>query len=634
MKIFGKMKRILSASAVLCCACLLSVAQVNPFASKGKLVCPVLKTASVGDVYVISANPGEWNFSARVDEKDGKETLSIDLSLPVEGARQPAPDMKVYFSFPQVGVFNLWAPMHKFTAHLDPFWENCNHRSSLASRMPLYEYFDDKETNCLTIACSESFRRVDAKLGLLEEGCEIASEFQFFNEPEAPVGSYHTSILLDRRPVFWSESISEAAKWMMDEASLTPFDVPESAFDPLYSTWYQFHQGVTDKTVEAECDLASALGMKTIIVDDGWQTDDGSRGYAYCGDWCPTQNKFPDMAAHVARVQAKGMKYMLWYNVAYVGYFSRAYERFKGMLLDDRPAHHSAVLDPRFPQVREFIVNTYVRALREWKLDGFKLDFINSFVCNGTDPAIAQNYAGRDIKSVSEAVNVLMRHVSGTLRSIKPDIMLEFRQEYIGPAIRQYGNMFRASDCPGNAQDNRMRTANLRLTSGGTAVHADMLEWHPSETPENVSRTLISCIFSVIQYSVMLSTLPSSHKDVMKNWLDYSQKYRSTLLKAPLRPHHPECGFPLIEAVGESERIAAVYQPGLVVDLTDASTDLHILNASGSQRITLLLPAGKYRTDIIDAFGKLAGTMKISAGKDGNPVVLEIPCGGRAELHR
>lgn len=59
--------------------------------------------------------------------------------------------------------------------------------------------------------------------------------------------------------------------------------------------------------------------MKTIILDDGWQTDDNNRGYAFCGDWQVSPNRFPDFAAHVKRVRDMGMKYMVWYSVPYVG---------------------------------------------------------------------------------------------------------------------------------------------------------------------------------------------------------------------------------------------------------------------------------------------------------------------------
>ena len=74
-----------------------------------------------------------------------------------------------------------------------------------------------------------------------------------------------------------------------------------------------------------------------------------------------------------------------------------------------------------------------------------------------------------------------MNQVREHLQAIKPDLLIEFRQEYIGPAIRQYGNMLRAGDCPGDMAANRIRTANLSITSGHTAVHAEMIEWKVDE---------------------------------------------------------------------------------------------------------------------------------------------------------
>ena len=39
-------------------------------------------------------------------------------------------------------------------------------------------------------------------------------------------------------------------------------------------------------------------------------------------------------------------------------------------------------LDPRYPEVRQYLIDTYVKALRDWELDGFKLDFIDRFVAD------------------------------------------------------------------------------------------------------------------------------------------------------------------------------------------------------------------------------------------------------------
>lgn len=288
----------------------------NLFVTKGEIVAPVIYSSLVGDIVVSSDNPGEWKFSASIEKDGDREVVSIVMDAP----RPCAPaKFNVFFSFPQRGVFNLWSAATHCGTHLDPFWGRSNCSSALASRMPLYQYFDDNDTNCLTIACSETFRRVEASLGLLEEGCDICSELRFFREKEAPLSRYETKILLDGRKVFWGGPIQDGVRWMMEEKNLRAFDVPEAALEPLYSTWYQFHQSVTAEAVEKECRLAAGLGMKTVILDDGWQTADGHRGYAFCGDWRPEPEKFPDMAEHIRRVHGLGMKYMVWYAVPFVG---------------------------------------------------------------------------------------------------------------------------------------------------------------------------------------------------------------------------------------------------------------------------------------------------------------------------
>ena len=582
------MKKILVMIAAVTMSASFSYAQKswesNPCASKGKIVAPVLSSSIVDEIVIVSDNPGEWKFSASVETEGGKEIVSIVMDAPQPCA--PA-RFNVYFTFPQKGVFNTWTSDVSCGTHLDPFWGGSNNSSALAFRMPLYEYFDDNDTNRLTIACSESFRRVEAALGVMEEGCDICSELRFFREAEAPMSHYETKIMLDGRRVFWGKTIQDGVKWMMEEKGLQALEAPEAAFEPLYSTWYQFHQNVTDKAVAEECKLAAELGMKTVILDDGWQTEDGNRGYAFCGDWKPTPKKFPDMASHVAAVHKLGMKYMIWYSVPYVGFNSEAYAKFEGKYLYNEHGMGCSILDPRFPEVREHLVNLYVNALKDWNLDGFKLDFIDSFGLRGEDPAVKENYAGRDIMNVNEAVNVLMKEVSSALKAIKPDILLEFRQQYIGPAIRQYGNMFRAADCPGNAKDNRMRIASLRLTSGMTAVHSDMIEWNLKETPENVGRAIINAIFGVIQYSAMLRDIPQEHLEVMQKWIAFADEHRETLLQSEFHPHHPELGYPVIEAESDTERIVAVYQDNVVVEAAPRGKRLYILNASGSDSIAV-----------------------------------------------
>ena len=356
--------------------------------------------------------------------------------------------------------------------------------------------------------------------------------------------------------------------------------------------------------------------MKVVIVDDGWQTDDNNRGYSYCGDWQVSTNRFPDFAAHVKKVHDMGMKYMIWYGVPMVGYKSVNYARFKGKYLWNRDGRWSdySCLDPRFPEVRAFLCDIYAKALTDWDLDGLKLDFIDAIGFSGPDPAIRENYAGRDIRSLSEAVDRLMKDVHARLTAIKPDALIEFRQSYVGPGIRQYGNMLRATDCPGDLLANRCRIANLRLTSGETAVHADMLEWNTADTAENAARFVLSSIFGVIQYSVMLRDLPADHKKMVAHWLGFTRAHRATLLKGAFRPRHFEAFYPVIEAESAAERIVAVYNDATVADCGAADRSVYAINATGKDRIALRLADGPATGEVFDTFGVKRGTVVLKAG--------------------
>ena len=95
----------------------------NPFASKGTIVAPVLSSSLVDEIVIVSENPGDWKFTASVENDGGKEIISISMDAASEAT--PA-RFNVYFTFPQKGVFNFWSPDVNCGTHLDPFWGHSN----------------------------------------------------------------------------------------------------------------------------------------------------------------------------------------------------------------------------------------------------------------------------------------------------------------------------------------------------------------------------------------------------------------------------------------------------------------------------------------------------------------------------
>ncbi|MBP1962335.1 glycoside hydrolase family 36 protein [Paenibacillus aceris] len=341
-----------------------------------------------------------------------------------------------------------------------------------------------------------------------------------------------------------------------------PAYVPAAAKEPMYSTWYSMHQNVTNSRIEEQCLLAKKLGMEAVIVDDGWQTEDNRRGYAYCGDWETYEGKFPDMKKHVDAVHQLGMKFILWYSVPFIGKYSKVWDRFKDKILRFNENHGAAVLDPRYPDVREYIIHKYEEAVKEWGLDGFKLDFIDTFY--SPEQQLPSTTEGKDYESIPAAVDRLLTDSIGRLKGLKSDMMIEFRQMYVGPAMRKYGNMFRASDCPNDSIQNRVRTLDIRLICGNTAAHADMIMWHPEEPVESAALQLINCLFSVPQVSVLLDKLPSDHLSMLAYWLAFWKENKELLLDGNIQPLNPELLYPLVRSVKGDKGIAVAYHEKIV----------------------------------------------------------------------
>ena len=475
-----------------------SVSHATEMDAKAKVYTTV-NTPFSGMAEVTCENPAGWKFDVKASNDNGRDVVTVKISSPTEAT---PPKFGVFFRVSGAGVQNVWTSdieKEKFQLAPQLWWKwATKYTSQLAQNTPIAVGFNSAGVSPVAIACSEAFNFLEYGLYIDDRTCEIVGRCEFFVQPVAPLKEYEVSVLLDRRGRNWVDTVKSCTEWVESKNSFTPAHVPESAYDPLYSTWYAYLQDVHDKELEKEAKLAAKLGMKTMILDDGWQKEDSKDFYSKAGDWMPVKSRFPDMKAHVAKVHEAGLKYMLWLAVPFMGNEAQNYNRFKKMFLSD------SVLDPRFPEVREYLLKTYERAVGEWGFDGLKLDFIDCFALPAQDPAIKDNYAGRDYRSLPQAVDRLMKDVLQRLKKINPDVMIEFRQRYMGPAIRQYGNMIRAADTPADPYLNRRRICSLRLTSGKTAVHSDMLVWSKDETPQGAALPILNVLFSTIQYSMIL----------------------------------------------------------------------------------------------------------------------------------
>lgn len=479
---------------------------------------------------------------------------------------------------PQIDTMGFWSPLSGFSPNIRPDWGPSLSFSRTASGMPVACLYNKQNVNRVTVALSDPANPTAIFAGVVEETGSIGFAVELFSQPISRITSYEVVIRIDRRPIPLAEAVSGARDWW-GELGYRTAHVPTEAKLPMYSTWYSFHQHTIPEEIIAECAVAKFLGMDTVIVDDGWQTDDNSRGYGFCGDWQISENKIPSMKDFVDRIHALGMKFMIWFSVPFVGFDSENYDRFRGMYLYTRESSRASILDPRFREVREFLTDIYCSYVTEYGWDGLKLDFIDSFRLTEES---STDFDRMDTVSLEEAVEKLLSEVSAKLKAINPEFMIEFRQGYIGPVMSRYGNIFRVADCPNDPLYNRIGALNLRLASGDCAVHSDMIMWNGSDKDEAVMDQLLGTLFAVPQISVRFGSITEGHKRLLSNYLSFWRAHRETILEGRLEVAGAEANYTMVRSTKGEETVCVLYQ-SVVAPVGDGTT--YLFNDTGLDRV-------------------------------------------------
>ncbi|PXX21707.1 glycoside hydrolase family 36 protein [Arenibacter sp. ARW7G5Y1] len=578
------------------------------------------------DNILVEGDLGNFKIDLTSTElENGLDLVKIKLSAKTE---ELPPKFTIKWKVLSNDIYKFWNP--DYSVDQVNFYYN-SITSSSTRHAPVISFMDKEDLNRFTFALADGLNQVQMDAGLVEEDVSFHCRLTFFAKENTPIKEYSTELLIDRRGKPFYEILKEVTDWWSGHKNYKPAYTPEAAKDPMYSTWYNFHQNIEVETMLAESREGKKYGIDAIIIDDGWQTLDGQRGYAYTGDWQP--DRINDMPTFVNDLHLLGTKVLLWYSVPFVGKHAKNYNRFKGKYLYEWESQGTFILDPRYPEVREFIINTYEQALIDWKLDGFKFDFLGFFRPDSDTKLTKEK--GRDHASVDTAVDDLMTEVMKRLQKINPNVVIEFRQPYIGPLMRKYGNMFRASDCPNMAVINRVRTVNVRLLAGESAVHADPIIWNNEDPVEVAALQLLNPIFAVPQISVKLNQLPEDHKRMLAFWLGYWKSNREYLLNKGFYPNDPEALYPKVSAGDDQKMITAIYNDVFVENnYKEAPKNLDVLNARKNTNVILINSKdfGNYHYEIFNCQGTIveSGTTRLNLGA----ILFNVPPSGMLSLKR
>ncbi|WP_328946086.1 alpha-galactosidase [Streptomyces sp. NBC_00250] len=544
----------------------------------------------------------------------------------IEVSAAEAVTLRAEWHVPCLGATAYWTPNTDASRWLPPSWI-APRTVSLALGAPVTSLVGAHDRALCTAAAGETAAPVRVGAGVVEESGEFAFTVEQDLAPDGPpmrlridLSGRHFATTLRAVTDWWAEGV--------DHPGVAP-----AARMPAYSTWYSLHQNVDTAAVEQQAALSADLGIESIIVDDGWQTADRTRGYGHCGDWEPNTKAFPDFPGHVAEVHRLGLAYLLWYAVPFIGRHNDAWDRFKGVILREMPQLDAAVLDPRHPEVRGHLIEKIARAVEEWDMDGVKLDFIDLFAVADPPPAPA----GADHDTVHEGVRRLLSDLDARLRRTRPDVIVEHRQPYVGPGLWPYATMVRATDCPLSPAENRQRIVDCRLTAGPLAVHADMIMWNSAETPESVAVHLINALFSVPQISVDLAAQTPGQSAALRFWLGVFRRHADVLQFGDLEPARPDLGYPQVRADDGSTTVVARYAPLPVAlpdrDGTDGPGTLLVANADRDPVVLLVATRQERALALVqDCGGEILSETVLDLVPGVNPVT--VPTGGLLTLTR
>ena len=142
------------------------------------------------------------------------------------------------------------------------------------------------------------------------------------------------------------EAIGDVEKWWRVDLGMEAAKVPAAAKEALYSTWYSYHQDITETSVVEQCRKAVQMGMKTVILDDGWQMK--GKTEPCHGDWKAYNPAVNGLVSMVDAIHELGMKFVLWFSIPFISKEAELWNRFGEYVLDNTANRRLYCLDPRY----------------------------------------------------------------------------------------------------------------------------------------------------------------------------------------------------------------------------------------------------------------------------------------------
>ena len=490
----------------------------------------------------------------------GHETLTVPVP-------ERSGKLELRFFVPILDIQGYWTPdLETPSAKLN--WV-IKITSAGQRNFPFMVFMNSSQINRLAFGLTDLIDDVAITAKMNQESCTFDVTAVVTLHPDTE----NFSLTLDDRAIPWTETLTV---WR-ETLNLPVPEFPSGAWQPVFCTWYAVHAAVTQDWVEKNAELAASLGFGTFIIDDGWCFDEMKRvspqtigsWYEWIGDWKLSSRKFPDYTTHRRRIRELGLNYIFWVAPFLVGDKSAFLSQFPGCC---NSAYHEGryTLDIRRSDAASAMLEKMKQTIREYELDGLKIDFLDEIAPNADRPA------GRDTMKFIAAL-------SAAIREVRADALIEYRQHYATPQMMAYATQFRAGDVPFDFIDNFYRIAQIRVSMGDhVPVHADPVYWHPRESVENIARHMIASLAGVPMLSMDLLKISEMEKKIISFWLGFYRKHLEVFRDGKWQLVYQQGSAGYVKVSGARETIVFLTDPERLKAATEnAIRPVTVLNLTG-----------------------------------------------------
>lgn len=230
--------------------------------------------------------------------------------------------------------------------------------------------------------------------------------------------------------------------------------------EPQWCTWVPFREDVTEELVlnNARAIREQGFPIRNIVIDAGW--------YDYSGHWEAHPTRFPSgIESLVSALHKLDFNVVLWVNPHAVKRDSPNFpENGEGLVLDSQGSPYGKYTDwpregkwyfwdPTHPAGRQAIEGWLRKAICQWKVDGFKVDYI---------------YAGPEGRfqtllplETNSYVLEVAKFFYETAKSLREDILVS--GVYYNQILAQYQDDLRAGDTFGGCHSENLAVAKHKI---------------------------------------------------------------------------------------------------------------------------------------------------------------------------